>query len=142
MKVTKKKTGCPSSYDPKYIGMLLEHFNVELFRIVNGKRVVNPMPTFEGFAKSIGVAHKTIVKWGKDFELFGKAYESCKDKQKDMIIQGGMLGAYNAQFTIFVAKNCTDMKDRVETVSARELNDDELLAEAKEIVARLSNDKA
>jgi len=48
-----------------------------------------------------------------------------------------LLGAYNAQFTIFVAKNVTDMKDRIETVDVSKEETEKLIEEAKQLTKEL-----
>ena len=126
--------GRPTKYSEEYIKKLLDYFDVPLYTIRNGKKEVNPMPTFEGFCFDNRISHQTLLDWCKKHAEFLEAYNACKQKQKQMIVQGGMLGAYNAQFTIFVAKNVTDMKDRVETVDVTKLETDKLKEEAKELL--------
>lgn len=125
------KGGRPSKYNDEWCDKLLDYFKVDLYTMRNGKKEVNPMPTFEGFCFDNRVNHNTLLLWAQTHEKFSEAYSTCKQKQKQMIVQGGMLGAYNAQFTIFVAKNVTDMKDRVETVDVSKEETDKLIQEAK-----------
>jgi len=127
----------PSKYSEEYIDKLLSYFDVQLYTVKNGKKEVNPMPTFEGFCFDNRVNHQTLLNWCKEHPKFLEAYNACKQKQKQMIMQGGMLGAYNAQFTIFVAKNVTDMKDRVETVDVTKQETDKLREEARELLKEL-----
>ena len=129
--------GRPSKYTKEWCDKLLAYFDVQLFSIRNGKKEVNPMPTFEGFCFDNRVSHQTLLDWCKKHAEFLEAYNACKHKQKQMIVQGGMLGAYNAQFTIFVAKNVTDMKDRVETVDVTAVETEKLKEEAKELLKEL-----
>ena len=125
------KGGRPSKYTDEWCDKLLDYFKVDLYTMRNGKKEVNPMPTFEGFCFDNRVNHQTLLNWCKENAKFFEAYTACKQKQKQMIVQGGMLGAYNAQFTIFVAKNVTDMKDRIETVDVSKEETDKLIQEAK-----------
>lgn len=125
------KVGRPSKYTDEWCDKLLDYFKVDLYTMRNGKKEVNPMPTFEGFCFDNRVNHNTLLLWAQTHEKFSEAYSTCKQKQKQMIVQGGMLGAYNAQFTIFVAKNVTDMKDRIETVDVSKEETDKLIQEAK-----------
>ena len=74
----------------------------------------NKLPTFEAFAFSIGVHRETILNWTNQYPLFFDTYKQAKDLQKDMLIYLGMIGMYNPVFTIFTAKNITDMKDKIE----------------------------
>lgn len=129
--------GRPTKYSQEYVKKLLDYFDVQLFTIRNGKKEVNPMPTFEGFCFDNRVNHQTLLNWCKEHKEFFEAYNACKQKQKQMIVQGGMLGAYNAQFTIFVAKNVTDMKDRVETVDVTKEDSAKLKQEAEQLMKEL-----
>lgn len=129
--------GRPSKYSPEYVKKILDYFDVPLYTVRNGKKEVNPMPTFEGFCFDNRVNHQTLLNWCKEHKEFFEAYNACKQKQKQMIVQGGMLGAYNAQFTIFVAKNVTDMKDRVETIDVTQIKTEKLKQEAKELLEEL-----
>jgi len=106
----------PSKYEKEYAIKLLDFFSVDVFRIIGGKKSLNRFPTFERFAVSIGVTHKTLQNWckEKDKEEFLRAYELCKDIQKALIIEGSMTGDYNAAFAKFLAVNVTDLRDKVE----------------------------
>ena len=135
--MTKKKTGAPTKYQPIHCEKLIEFFDVEPFKeltrpevmdvdgveeivdVETGKRVANDMPTLIGFAKSIGAGVSTVRAWANDKDEKGKpknpafsaAYAHAKDLQKQFLITNGLLGLYNSQAFIFVAKNVTDMKD-------------------------------
>lgn len=76
----------------------------------------NPLPTFEKFAVKIGVSSAIFSEWQKEHPEFALAYEQCKELQKDMLNDLAMRGFYNATYTIFVAKNLTDMRDKQEAV--------------------------
>lgn len=118
-----KKEGRPSIYYPEICDELLEHFEVEPFEnqevtLQNGQKkivqVPNRPPTFEGFAWKCGITHATLIEWTKVHPEFLKAWSKCKDKQKEMLVQGGLLGYYSTQFAIFYAKNVTDLRDKTE----------------------------
>jgi hypothetical protein len=136
--------GAPTKYDPKYCEEIIKHFDIEPFKDVDiphmgktgefkwmdYKRMANGFPTFLGFAKKIGVNGDTLVEWASakypdDYEdkekagklkhpKFSAAYTRAKEFQKWILIENGLNGLYNPQFTIFVAKNITDMKDKTE----------------------------
>jgi hypothetical protein len=119
--------GRPTKYDPKYCDKLIEFFSGERYKEVQivttgkndyekieTKQVANELPTFEQFAHQIDVNGDTLVEWSKVHEDFSAAYTHAKELQKNFLIQNGMLGLYNPAFTIFVAKNITDMKDMYE----------------------------
>ena len=104
--------------------MLLNHFQVSTHRTViathtdkkggikeTEKQIANSLPLMCGFAAKIGVNEHTLLKWSKDPDKpeFCTAYKKAKMLQKNMLVQNGMENLYNAPFTIFVAKNITDM---------------------------------
>ena len=73
----------------------------------------NILPTFEKFAVNIDVCRDTLDEWCKQHKEFSDTYRKCKHLQKDMINDLGMRGFYNPAYTQFVAKNITDMTDKV-----------------------------
>lgn len=131
------KEGRKSLYRKKYIKMMLEFFSIEPTRQVPSKVFIdkkgvmtteyvekpNRLPTFERFASEIGVSVDTLLEWSKaknkqdklKYPEFSGAYSKCKQLQKDFLIANGTSGLFNPTFTIFVAKNITDMRDKVET---------------------------
>lgn len=127
----KQATGRPTKYDPKYCEKIIEYFDQEPhkdvdiphmgktgeFKWMDFKRVSNPLPTFLGFAKKIGVNGDTLVEWAKEenkekYPGFSAAYLHAKELQKWFLIENGLNGLYNPAFTIFVATNITDMKNK------------------------------
>lgn len=116
----KKKTGRPTKYNPKYCEEIIKFFDREAFTVVgtreNGTEVMAPckLPTFEGFAISLGVNRDTINEWVKQHDDFSVAHKRAKDYQKEILMQNGLLGLYDKTFAIFTAKNVTDMSDKQE----------------------------
>ena len=53
--------------------------------------------------------------WCKVHIEFSEACNQCKALQKDMLNDLAMRGFYNPTYTIFVAKNITDMTDKPES---------------------------
>lgn len=124
----KKNNGRPTKYDESFCVKMLEFFDIphtvfeELTKYdKEGKEHIvkiekpNVLPTFEKFAVNIGVHRDTLNEWTKQFEEFSDTYKKCKDLQRDMLNDLAMRGFYNPTYTIFVAKNIADMKDKVET---------------------------
>lgn len=121
-----------TKYKKTYCKQIVDFFNREPYEIVtsideetgaeialtdrNGNPVMKPckLPTIEGFARIIGVHRDTINEWQRVHEDFNQALQQAKDMQKDILIQNGLIGAYEKTVMIFVAKNCTDMTDAKE----------------------------
>lgn len=113
-------------YKKEYCKQMLKFFSIahteERYEVTtdkNGEKVktvekANPLPTFEKFAVSIGVCSSILIEWCKEHQEFEHAYLQCKELQKDMLNDLAMRGFYNPTYTIFVAKNITDMKDKQE----------------------------
>lgn len=141
----KKPMGRPSKYKPEYCKSIIEFFNVPHTRteqkIITKKdgttEVVeitrpNSLPTFERFAFNCDVDMDTLTEWRKVHEEFSLSYKKCKQLQREMANDLAMLGYYNPTYTIFFAKNCLDMQDKVITenknlnaIVSIDLDDDE-----------------
>lgn len=149
--------GRPTGYDPKYIQQMIDFFSTPYFKEVTKVvvkkgvpisiqvEVPNDFPLFEKFSVEIGFHRETLINWCKVHADFFDAYKKCKELQKARLIQLTLSGYYNPTFSIFTAKNITDMNDTVITkhegtdfddfdfdqLSKDELNDlRELLAKA------------
>lgn len=122
------KGGRPAEYNPEYCQQMIDYFSIapyyergiEHFKDgyvawVDPKIVPNELPAFHKFATKIGVTHQTLLNWSEKHVEFFDAYTRCKELQKFFLIENGLLGCYNPIFTMFVAKNITDMKDKTET---------------------------
>ena len=122
------KMGRPTKYDPKYCEDLVAFFAREPNQTIeiideDGRKTVAtnkygdpilkacPLPTFEGFALSIGVHRETLLNWAEVHEDFFDALKKAKDYQKEILIQNGLVGAYDKTFAIFTAKCVTDMRE-------------------------------
>ncbi len=119
--------GRNSGYKPEYDQIMLDYFSIspteqrpEEVVTAKGDVVVkmveksSQFPTFERFSVQLGYSTKTLLEWCKEFESFRVVYEKCKQLQKHFLIENGLQGRTNASFTMFVAKNITDMRDQVE----------------------------
>lgn len=90
------------------------------------EEVATDFLTFEGFAAEIDVDCDTLVEWNRrDLEAleqnlaspypgFSAAYKKAKHLQKKLLVQNAMSNRYHPIFSIFVAKNATDMRDKQE----------------------------
>ena len=121
----------PTKYKEEYCEDMLDFFNREPFSPLmidsnegervpaltkNGSPILVPckLPTFEGFAIKLGVHRETLLNWAESNDEFFDALKRAKDMQKEILIQNGLVGAYEKTFAIFTAKNITDMRDKQE----------------------------
>jgi hypothetical protein len=143
--------GCPTKYEEKYCDKMIEYFDIKPYKRVklfyyykNGekkeiiKEIPNDLPTFEGFASSIGIVKKTLLNWTKSHKEFLHAYRLCKEYQKNILVQNGLANRYNCLFAKFVAINATDMRDKQELDNKVHLKADKSILE---IIASSLNKK-
>jgi len=127
----KKKEGRPTKYLPKYVEDIKKFFNVEPTREIEicktdakgneffiTEERANRFPTFERWASDHDVCIDTVLEWCKVHPDFSESYKLSKQYQKDFLIQNGLTGKANAAFSIFTAKNCTDMRDEIDIGNA------------------------
>ena len=113
-----------SKYKKEYCKQIIDFFNIphtsEKYEVTtdkNGEKVKtvekpNPLPTFEKFAVKIGVTSNVLKLWCERHSEFNEVCNQCRELQKDMLNDLAMRGFYNPTYTIFVAKNITDMTDK------------------------------
>jgi hypothetical protein len=110
--------GAPTKYKPEYCQQIVAFFsNVPTVQEIINKKIEKGLiefPTFEKFAVSINVHVDTMIEWAKEHENFSESYKKCKHLQKAFLIQMGLNGLYAPAAFCFVAKNCTDMRDKTE----------------------------
>ena len=120
--MAKRPAHRPTKCKPEHNQAIVELFTLQdpykIIYDVKGKAQYIPvrLPFFEDFAESIGVDDDTIGTWSKvenekKYPGFHSAYMRAKELQERQIIEGGMVGAYNPQFSIFLAKNITRLRD-------------------------------
>lgn len=130
--------GQPTKYKPKYCQALINFFDVNPwierkiphYRGKGKKRElvwtdykIMPvrMPTLRKFAKSIGVAIRTVYYWidrghGSFQEEFLHAFTCAQGIRRDWLIDVGLAGTAPPASFKFVAVNVTDMRDTQEKV--------------------------
>ena len=129
--IEKRPVGRPSSYKPEYADDLIRFFDIAVYTIKTtydkeGKEKVekelNPFPTLARFATKVGVTRETLHEWATaklpDGELrypeFAYAYKRAKDFQEALLVEGAIGGMYQANFSIFTAKNVLGWRDKME----------------------------
>jgi hypothetical protein len=123
-----------SQYDPGFIPLLIDYFEGsanaptrELEPIVTTeegsdskgdkksvkrevRRICAELPTFEGFAGTIGFSAQTVWSWRASFPEWAEACARAKDIQKRLLIDRGLTRQYDPSAFQFVAMNVTDMR--------------------------------
>lgn len=128
-----KKLGRPTKFKEEYCQTILDYFDIPLSSIVTEEKmsasgvieeikVLKPnfMPTFEGFARSLGIHTDTLQEWKKVNSNFSVSYNLCKGIQKQFLVSHGLTGGYNASFAKFIAVNCTDLVDQTHVKTENE----------------------
>jgi hypothetical protein len=110
--------GAPTKYKPEYCKTIVEFFDCKPTAEEVAKRKLNQglieFPTFEKFAALNDVHVETLLNWCKEYPEFFESYKKSKEMQKSFLIQMGLNGMYAPAAFCFVAKNCTDMRDKSE----------------------------
>ena len=102
------KGGRPTKYEDTLPLKLLKHFESEI--------KAGRLPFFSRFARTIAnVCEDTAIEWTKKHPEFSEAYKKAKDVQKEFLIESALTGKFDRTFSIFTAKNITDMRDKHET---------------------------
>lgn len=109
--------GRPTKYDPSYPDQLIAFFDVEPYRELidqNGKEYLMPnkLPTLAGWCGKMRISRSTLHEWASVHKEFSDAYKICKDIQEDLLVQGGLSGAYATAFSVFTAKNVLGWRDK------------------------------
>lgn len=123
-----------SRYDPMFCGMIIDYFENaasaatrELDAVVTTeegfdakgdkksvkkevRRICAELPTFEGFAGSIGFSAQTVWSWRASFPEWAEACARARDIQKRLLIDRGLTRQYDPSAFQFVAMNITDMR--------------------------------
>lgn len=100
----------------------------------NYKAIAKNFVTIEGFAMHIGVARSTITDWRNAKNSDGTArhpefIEACEKAQTiqaDLLIRGGMVGAFKGGFATMAAMNIAGWKTQAETQIEHSVSDESL----------------
>ena len=132
----RKGEGQPTAYRVEYCQALYDYFDCEPYREVETphydksgsgvviwtetKTVPNRYPTLRDFAHKIGVGTRTVYDWidpkhGSYQPKFSQTFTQAQVLRKEFLIHNGLLGLHNPAYAKFVAVNCTDMRDKVDT---------------------------
>lgn len=125
----------PSSYDPGFCDLLIDYFETlaaaptrdtaakltdETRTADNGKetsimkrevrRICAELPTFEGFARSIGFSSGLLREWEKEHDAFAAVCARARDIQMQLMVDRGLNGQYAEGAFVFVAQNLTRLR--------------------------------
>jgi hypothetical protein len=78
------------------------------------RRICAELPTLEKFADSIGVTTEHLDNWAKANPDFYDARARAKQKQFIMLTDGMLSKRYDTTAAIFVAKNITWMREKID----------------------------
>jgi len=123
--------GRPSVYKPEYAQELIDYFNKPAYTektivFPNGvektERLSNLFPTLTRFAANKGVTRETLHHWANEKDDndrlirpdFSDAYKIARQLQESVLVEGATAGVYNANFSIFTAKNVLGWRDKTE----------------------------
>lgn len=110
------KLGRPTKYRESYCDEIISFFDEDPFTASednNGKPAYNAcrLPTLERFAHNIGVHVDTLYEWASVHPVFSEAKKRALQLQKDILVQNGLIGAYDKTFAIFTCKAVAGMRD-------------------------------
>lgn len=117
--------GRPTKYKKKYCREIIDFFESEpevlwkrtyfMNGVVKSEEPVSRwFPTFQGFARLLGVNVDTLHEWKDKYPEFSEAYARAKGIQEEIWLQESLSGRFNAQFAKFFGVNCLGYKDKVE----------------------------
>jgi len=110
--ITKDSFGRPTKYKPEYCQALIDYFDIELFQSIGGKQKPNNLPFIQSFCATIGITKPTLHNWIRIYPDFFSAYKKAKAKQKEMLVNLTLSGAWNPAMAIFTAKNILQWSDK------------------------------
>ena len=127
-----KTRGRPTLFREEYVEQLLSYFDKEPYERrplldkegnEKGSEVVpTKFPTLARFATMIGVTRDTLYEWSTatnengslKHSDFSYAYKRAKEYQEAILVEGAMAGAFQANFSIFTAKNVLGWRDKID----------------------------
>jgi hypothetical protein len=125
MSTKKARKGRPTKYKAIYCQQIIEYFNREHTyeaEVTHTNRKgeswtsyqtkANPVPLMCDFAQFIGTTVQTLNAWTKQFPEFLEATTHAQDLQLRHLATITGLGLYNANWSVFMAKNISSWRDK------------------------------
>lgn len=102
------RTGRPSEYDQKYVGLVLDYAS-------NPKKFDDPVPTVEGACCEIGISKQCFYEWAQKFPDFGDAAKLLVANQGRLLQKYGLLGKTNPMITKLMLSANHDMREKTDS---------------------------
>ena len=131
---TKKRVGRPSKYLPAYCEKLIKYFDTDHIREIEVTHTnrkgetwtayeekANKLPTLAGFCALINISRPTLYAWIEEYKEFLYAYTRARHMYEDRLSDLAARGYLNPAFSIFLAKNTLNWKDKAEVTHSGEL---------------------
>ena len=147
-------TGAPTLYREEYAQMLVDYFESAILPGEpapheagegSGKRALDriytTLPTFERFARMIGVSTRVLADWDKRHPAFLQARARAKDIQAEHFSIGLVSGAMNPTGAIFAAKNLIGWSDKQTIETTVRTEDSDSTGQLKQALAHATPDQ-
>ena len=130
--MAKKSAGRPTKYSPSILAKTrkyIEECGNEFYDYLKSdgaqsssweQKVRVKLPTMEGLALYLGVRRSTIYEWKKNHPTFSDSLEDLVEKQKEMLIAGGLAGYYTPLITKLILSSNHGMSERTDVTSGDE----------------------
>ena len=98
------------------------------------------IPSYEGYAKFLGVHKDTLINWAKTNEEFSRALSTILEIQKQTLIERGLEGTYNPTLAKFLLSANHGLRESTDVTSDGQpigsFNDDQINRIAERIAKR------
>ncbi len=71
---------------------------LRFFSMPTGDEFGGTLPSFVKFANEIGVTTATLLRWREKYPAFREAYEECRARLTDRLVDGVLARKYDASF--------------------------------------------
>jgi hypothetical protein len=107
------KAGRPTDYKPEYATTCLD-----AYLATTGREQMH-LPKIESYARSLGVARKTLYNWAEKHKEFAHALDTILTLQAEQLIDDGIYGGkeINATIVKLILQNNHGMKERSDHTS-------------------------
>lgn len=100
---------------PAFGEEMIEWAREKMTTVLTEKDAKDKMPFFlQTFCRERNVSNDTIARYAEENKEFCGQVDEVKEIVKESLILGGLKGWWNPSAFTFVAKNVTDMRDKVE----------------------------